>query len=134
MFERRLGPEHPTIGKFKINLGVLRFEQGDLAGAEADYREGLAVLEKAVGREHPDLAGGLGNLAEVLRLRGRTREAVEVATRAASLVTSRDDVEAVERADVQAELARALLAAGERARADDHARGARHVPRRRRRA
>ncbi len=48
---------------------------GRYAEAEPLYREALAVTEQALGKEHPDYAIRLNNLAGLLRATGRQDEA-----------------------------------------------------------
>jgi len=45
-------------------------DKGDYVGAEPLYRRSLAIREKALGPEHPDLATGLNNLALLLKIKG----------------------------------------------------------------
>src|SRR5258708_6353938 len=52
------------------NLGASLTELGDYAGAEPLYRRALAINEKALGPNHPDLATGLNNLATLLKAKG----------------------------------------------------------------
>jgi CHAT domain-containing protein len=53
------------------NLAVLLQAQGQYAAAEPLYRRSLAVREKALGPDHPDVASSLSNLAELLRSKGQ---------------------------------------------------------------
>jgi hypothetical protein len=48
-------------------LAVLYNRQGRYAEAEALYKRALAILEKALGPGHPDMATSLNNLAEPYR-------------------------------------------------------------------
>ena len=52
------------------NLGLLLKEKGDYAGAEPLYRRALAIDEKALGPDHPDVAIDLNNLAVLLKTKG----------------------------------------------------------------
>ena len=47
---------------------------GGYAKAEPLYRRALAICEKALGREHPDTATSLNNLAQLYRTDGRLRQ------------------------------------------------------------
>ena len=46
--------------------------QGKLEEADESTRRALAVWEKALGPDHPDVATGLNNLAQLLQVRGST--------------------------------------------------------------
>ncbi len=50
--------------------------------AEPHYKRALAIFEKALGPEHPDVGRSLNNLAELLRETGRGAEANKMETRA----------------------------------------------------
>jgi serine/threonine protein kinase/tetratricopeptide (TPR) repeat protein len=49
--------------------------RGDNAGAERDYRRALASIESSLGRDHPDTALTIHNLAVTLQSQGRLAEA-----------------------------------------------------------
>ncbi len=57
------------------NLAVVYRAQGKYAVAEPLYKRSLAIWEKALGVDHPDVAASLNNLAELYRLQGRYAEA-----------------------------------------------------------
>ena len=50
-------------------------DEGRYAEAEPLYKRSLAILEKALGPEHPDVAQSLNNLAELYRQQGRYADA-----------------------------------------------------------
>jgi tetratricopeptide (TPR) repeat protein len=52
------------------NLGRSLMQAGDYAGAEPLYRRALAIDEKGLGPDHPDVAGDLNNLAGLLQAKG----------------------------------------------------------------
>ena len=52
------------------DLGRVRQEQGDLAGAERLEREALAIRRRTLGEGHGDVAASLNNIAVVLGQRG----------------------------------------------------------------
>jgi len=54
---------------------VLGVTQGKYADAEPLYKRSLAIREKALGPEHPDVAASLNNLAELYRAQGKYAEA-----------------------------------------------------------
>ncbi len=51
------------------NLADLYQKQGRYADAEPLYKRALAIREKALGPNHPDVASSLNNLAELYRTR-----------------------------------------------------------------
>ena len=67
------------------NLGALKHAQRKLDEAEPLYWRALAIKEKLLGDEHPDVAITLNNLAVLLRLRGKPGEATELFRRALAI-------------------------------------------------
>ena len=61
----------PVTANSMSNLGRVLDLQGKYAEAEKMYREALAVREKALGRDHPDIATNLNNLAKVMQDLGK---------------------------------------------------------------
>jgi len=59
--------------------------QGNYAEAETLNQRSLAILEKALGPEHPDVAQSLENYAALLRKTGRPDEAAEMEVRAKAI-------------------------------------------------
>ena len=55
--------------------GALRYQQGRYADAEPLYKRSLAIWEKALGPDHPDVATSLNNLAVLYREQGRYADA-----------------------------------------------------------
>ncbi len=64
------------------NLARLYQAQGHYAKAEPLYKRSLAIMEKALGPEHPDVAQSLENYAALLRQTGRIDEAEKMEARA----------------------------------------------------
>ena len=50
---------------------MLYYDQGRYADAETLYERALAIREKALGSEHPDVAQALNNLAVLYDAQGR---------------------------------------------------------------
>jgi tetratricopeptide (TPR) repeat protein len=65
MRRRLVGDDLGTV-QFLNDLGVLRAERGDLAGAESALRESVERGRVALGPTHPSTVSSLGNLAVVL--------------------------------------------------------------------
>ena len=59
--------------------------QGRYAEAEPLHKRSLAILEKALGPEHPNVATSLENYAALLRETGRTAEADKLEARAKAI-------------------------------------------------
>ena len=57
------------------NLAELYRVQGQYAQAEPLYQRSLAILEKTVGPEHPDVATSLNNLALLYQAQGQYAQA-----------------------------------------------------------
>ncbi len=64
------------------NLASLYQAQGKYAEAEPLYKLSLAINEKALGPEHPQVARGLENYAALLRKSNREAEATKIEARA----------------------------------------------------
>jgi tetratricopeptide (TPR) repeat protein len=67
------------------NLAALYQAQGQYAEAEALYKRSLAIKEKALGPDHPDVATSLENLAVLCRATNRAKEADALGQRAARI-------------------------------------------------
>ena len=72
----RSGKKHsvpiiPMLRRSLNNLATLYGEQGRYAEAEPLYKRSLAIWEKALGPDHPDVALSLNNLADLYRAQGR---------------------------------------------------------------
>ena len=67
------------------NLALVYQEQGRYAEAEPLFKRALAIYEKALGPEHPDVATILNNLAFVYRAQGRYAEAEPLFVRALAI-------------------------------------------------
>jgi tetratricopeptide (TPR) repeat protein len=65
--ERRLvGDRHPDVAEALNNLGLVQHRKGNLAEAEATYRQALALQRDLLGEVHPNVALTLTNLAYVM--------------------------------------------------------------------
>ncbi len=67
------------------NLAGLYQAQGKYAEAEPLYQRSLAIMEKALGPDHPDVATSLENYAALLRQTARADEAARVEARAKAI-------------------------------------------------
>ena len=57
------------------NLAELYRDQGQYAQAEPLYKRSLAIREKALGPDHPDVATSLNNLAVLYNAQGQYAQA-----------------------------------------------------------
>ncbi len=67
------------------NLAYILHAQGRYLAAEPHYRKSLAMREKALGADHPDVAQSCNNLAELYRVLGRYGEAEPLHQRALTI-------------------------------------------------
>ena len=67
------------------NLASNYYAQGKLAQSEPLVKRALAILEKTLGPEHPDVGKGLNNLADLYEAMGRQAEAAPLRQRAARI-------------------------------------------------
>ncbi len=66
-------------------VAALYHAQGRYAEAEPLYQRSLAIWEKALGPEHPDVATSLENYAALLRETARANEAEKLEARAEAI-------------------------------------------------
>jgi len=67
------------------NLAMLYQDQGRNAEAEPFHQRALAIAEKALGPDHPDVGNDLLCLAQLSRARGRYAEAARLIKRALAI-------------------------------------------------
>ena len=66
-----------------IQLGLYLEARGQFTAAELHYRRGLAIYERSLGSEHPNIASCLDNFALLLKETNRLGEAEPLMRRAA---------------------------------------------------
>jgi tetratricopeptide (TPR) repeat protein len=93
-----------------------------LAEAETVDREALAMRQKLLGSQHPDLAVSLNTLGGVLQAEGRLAEAETLLCEAMALEKKLPDGEQPDLADLLAGVAEVLVAQGKFAEAEPSAR------------
>ena len=71
------------------NLAEFYRAQGQYAEAEPLFRRSLAIMEKALGPEHPHVAACLENYAGLLRKTNRQSEAAKLEARAKAIRAKR---------------------------------------------
>ena len=68
-----------------MDAGWEAYQRGQYAEAEPLFRRSLAIREKALGPEHPDVATSLENYAKLLRKTDREAEAAKKEARAKAI-------------------------------------------------
>jgi Flp pilus assembly protein TadD len=91
------------------NLGWLLLLQGKYDEAEPLHRRALAIREKVLGPEHPEVAASLNNVARDLSARGEYGEAEPLFLRAATIMEKARDPRAARVRENLAALYRARL-------------------------
>lgn len=71
----KLGKESAAYGNCAFNRGRVNALKRDNPEAERWYLEAIAIREKALGKQHPDYAGALNNLAILYKSMGKYEKA-----------------------------------------------------------
>ena len=88
LFRQSRGEGHPSVSDVIINLGAIRSEMGDFAGAAERYREALKITEAWFGPNHPKTASNLTMLGRSLVRLEQTPEALAALNRAIAIQES----------------------------------------------
>ena len=64
--KKHSAPTTPMLARRSNNLAMLYRGQGRYSDAEPLYKRSLAIFEKALGRDHPNVGTSLNNLAALL--------------------------------------------------------------------
>jgi tRNA A-37 threonylcarbamoyl transferase component Bud32/tetratricopeptide (TPR) repeat protein len=109
----RLGGEHERIRGWALNnLAMAVAHSGDFKRAQQLLRKAVAAKERELGRDHPDVAISLTNLAAVLSEDGDPAGAIEMATRAIDIVSRAGNPDSERVATARNSLATSLIALG----------------------
>jgi eukaryotic-like serine/threonine-protein kinase len=65
-----LGAEHPLVGVLHVVIGNAHYGRHQLDAAASSFAVALAIQRRALGDDHPDVAGTLENLGSVAREQG----------------------------------------------------------------
>ena len=84
----------PTQAPAYNNLAKVYHAQARYADAEPMYKRSLAIHEKALGPDHPDVALSLNNLASLYQKSGKVEDAVAHARKATSAILAHAAAEA----------------------------------------
>jgi tetratricopeptide (TPR) repeat protein len=86
IFEKALGPNHPSVAVALANLAQIYVQQKQYDLAEPLYKRCTAILEKARDSSHPDLGFILANLADLYSRQSRYAEAEPLYKRSLSIL------------------------------------------------
>jgi serine/threonine protein kinase len=84
-FEKALGPTNPTLATIDSNRSLIKSDAGNYAEAAALLRGAIAIQEKSLGIDHPEVAVSLFNLAAALKSANELPAALEAATRCVTI-------------------------------------------------
>jgi tetratricopeptide (TPR) repeat protein len=109
----RLGSaQDRTRGWAFNNFALVRAHDGDVTGAIRLLRRAVTLKEHALGKDHPDVAISLGNLASFLGEDGHPAEALEVSRRAVDILLRNGDPESPNIASARDAAGTSLIALG----------------------
>ncbi len=89
LLTRELGPEHPELARSLHALAYRYHRQAEFAKAEPLYARALAIQEKSLGVDAPEVATILDDYAALMRQTGRGAEAGDLERRAAAIRAKR---------------------------------------------
>lgn len=75
IYERKYGLEHPDLGVFINNLGLVYHKQKKYFMAETEYQRALSMQTKLLGNSHANTLNVMANYAKLLRETHREKEA-----------------------------------------------------------
>ncbi|HET6148975.1 MAG TPA: serine/threonine-protein kinase [Polyangia bacterium] len=87
VFLRRIGGHDLLRAWMQNNIGVALDANGDREGAAAQMSSALRIKERILGKDHPDVAFTLANLADTLNAIGRSKEALELSNRGVEILS-----------------------------------------------
>jgi eukaryotic-like serine/threonine-protein kinase len=109
----RLGPGHDRIRSWALhNFAIVLHNNGELDRAERLGKQAVSLKEKALGKDHHDVAISLVNLSSILESNGRPLEALEVIDRALDIYAKSGDADSDRHAQMQCRRGEALVALG----------------------
>ncbi|MCP4351212.1 MAG: tetratricopeptide repeat protein [Desulfobacterales bacterium] len=85
-------------------MAELYRDTGRYEKAESLHRRGLAIVEKALGRDHPSYAGSLNNLADLYISQGRSAEAGQLYVNSLKIMEKNIDSEEPKKKDDQSDV------------------------------
>ena len=80
LYERKYGTEHPDLGVFINNLGLVYHKQKKYFMAETEYQRALSMQTKLLGNSRANTINVMANYAKLLRETHREKEAKHLET------------------------------------------------------
>ena len=87
VFLKRIGGHDLLRAWMLNNIGVALDANGDKVAAADELEESLRIKERILGKDHPDVAFTLANLADTLNSIGRSKEALELSNRGVEILS-----------------------------------------------
>jgi tetratricopeptide (TPR) repeat protein len=81
-------PNHYKVGYARVSLAMLLHDQGNLAEAESEFRQALAIYDKSLPSNHQWRASLLMHFARLLVDRGKADEALAMSDQSLKIWTS----------------------------------------------
>jgi eukaryotic-like serine/threonine-protein kinase len=113
----KLGPGQPEVARALSDLGIVRSNMGDYAGALKLYQQALAIRERVLGPNHKDVGDSVNNIGTALWNLGRFHEARPYYQRALEIMEKAFGPEHPAVAEILRNLALLLNALGEEEKA-----------------
>jgi tetratricopeptide (TPR) repeat protein len=93
IFSQHLGPDHPEIVPYLVNLANTYLKIKRWSDAEDAANRALRLAKLGLGEDHPYHAGALIAFAKVCEKTGRTREGKAASRQAQTILAQRSDRE-----------------------------------------
>ncbi len=90
LWEEKLGPNHPMVGRALVNLGIVLELQGRLADSLPMYERALSIYRERLPMEHPSTAVAICTLVQALMAAGDAERASSLAEEAISTIKAHD--------------------------------------------
>ncbi len=87
VFLQRIGGHDLLRAWMLNNIGVALDANGDKVAAAEELEKSLRIKERILGKDHPDVAISLANLADTLSSIGRSKEALELSNRGVEILS-----------------------------------------------
>ncbi len=82
------GPDNYKVGYTRVSLAMLLHDQGNLAAAESEFRQALAIYDKSLPANHLYRASALMYLARLLVDSGKSDEALALSEQSLKILTA----------------------------------------------
>ena len=85
---RVYGPDNYNVGYARVSLAMLLHDQGNLAAAESEFRQALAIYDKSLPANHQYRASALMHFARLLVDSGKSDEALALSEQSLKIWTA----------------------------------------------